>query len=267
MSNHIWKKISLWFWILCMTSISILPVVAEESQDTIALQPVYTDTPYVERAKEREYGSAYPIRMVKVQNETAIKNPPQSAAAILYYAQVQLGPEPSQFGILCDLQGDTKQLWVDRNGDGDFSTDKPYEIYKSDKYPGFNIYYAPVPLEFEVPFRYADHSYTVPLRLDMAYLVIAQNGFADYLYLRNRTWFTGVISTQDDLRVALVDANDDVIYNGPSDRIFLDTDYDLNFRDKEGKALKNLKSFKLKSQPRYKLDYTNCPESLILKKG
>lgn len=267
MSHRIRQKLSLWFGVLCMTGASLLPTLAEESQDTIALQPVYTDTPYVERAKDREYGSAYPIRMVKVQNEAAVKKPPQSAAPVLYYAEVQLGPGRFQFGILCDLQGDPKQLWVDRNGDGDFSSDQPYEIYKSDKYPGFNIYYAPVPLEFEVPFKHADHTFTVPLRFDMAYLVVSQSGFADYLYLRNRTWFTGVIPAQGDLRAALVDTNDDGIYNGPDDRIFLDTDFDLNFSDKEGKAIKNLKSFKLKSEPRYQLDFTNCPESLILKKG
>jgi hypothetical protein len=245
------------------------PVLAETlSSVEIALYPVHNDTPVFQRPKTRELGISHPVKMLKIRDNPIIKSPPDTSANVLYFGQVKLGYPPAIHGILFDLEGKTPQLWVDADGQGDYSSQIPQSLYKSDKYPGVNVYYAPAPLTFTVQYTFPDHTYQIPLRFELPYLIVAQAGFDDFCFLKTRTWFTGVIpGANDDIQIALVDTNDNGDYNDPDDLIFIDWNYDLNFTAKEGLPVKSCNSIKLPSNRKYKIDYTTAPETIILKKG
>lgn len=262
------KKYLLSFMIIPV-ALLLAPVSANEKTiSEVFLQPVQKDTPSFKRTPERDLGLQYPIRLVKIHDDLRIVLPPDIKANVLYYGNIKLGSPASEYGILIDLEGKDKNLWVDADADGNFNEESPYQLFKSDRYIGVNVFYSPLPLVFNVKYDFEDHIYQVKLNFDLPYLAVAQSGFKDFLYLRSRTWFTGIIeSSVASLQFALVDANDNGFYNDPEDLIFFDVDYDLNFNGKEEKSIKNQKSINLKAGVNFKIDYQSCPEKLILIKG
>ncbi|HEX3044864.1 MAG TPA: hypothetical protein VHY08_08910 [Bacillota bacterium] len=239
---------------------------AEEPSQEIILQPVNKDTPEFSRSKETEQGLKYDLRMVKIENNEQIKKPPVTDAKILYYGKVKLGNPALEYGILVDFEGAQKILWVDADADLDYSEETPLEIFKSDRYPGVNVYYSPAPLTFQIMYRFDINEYRVPLLFDLPYLVVARIGSTDIFYLKTRTWFSGTLSDNgEDLNIAVVDTNDNGIYNDPEDLIFVDHDFDLKYSPKEGTPIKKMKKIKLKSKKRFEFDYQYCPQKLLLK--
>lgn len=241
---------------------------AEEPSREVALHPVHRDTPYFDRAKGQEQGPEFRIKMVKIRGSASITTPPATEAYVLYYGQVKLGAPPVEYGVLIDLEGKEKLLWVDSDADGNFAQETSYPIFKSDRTPGFNFYYSPVPLVFKTKYTVGDHAYQIPLQFDLSYLLVAQSGSEDHFDLKNRTWLIGVLEEKgEELRIALVDANDNGSYNDPDDLVYIDEDYDLHFSQSEGKTVKKSGTVKLKSGTCFKIDFQYCPEKLILKKG
>ncbi len=258
------------FFYICFFSLAILCMMAfaETPGEEVALSPAQSDTPFFERSKKTELGVAYPIKMIKIRDNSLITVPPETPANILYFGQLKLGSPSVSYGVLFDLEGKDKQLWVDVAGNGDYSEVSPQQLYKSEKYPGINVYYSPLPLTFQVKYTYTDHTFEVPIQFELPYLMVAQAGFADYFYLKTRTWFTGTIrGNNDDIQLALVDTNDNGYYNDPSDLIFIDWNYDLNFSPEESKQIKSLRSIKLPSRLKFKFEYMTAPEKIILNKG
>lgn len=262
------KKGLLLCWLILVIGGFLLPVLAETPSVEIVLHPVHNNTPFFERPEARELGIPYPVKMLKIRDNPIIKAPPGTTANVLYFGQVKLGYPLADHGILFDLEGKTPQLWVDAGGQGDYSSQVPQALYKSDKYPGINVYFAPAPLTINARYSFPGHTYQIPLQYELPYLIVAQAGFEDFCFLKVRTWFTGVIpGNDDDIQIALVDTNDNGYYNDPDDLIFIDWNYDLNFTVKEGMLVKSGKSLKLPSKLKYKIDYTSAPEKIILKKG
>lgn len=253
---------------LIPVALVFIPVFASETTTEVILQPVQKNTPSFKRTSDYELGVQYPIRLVKIHNDLQIVQPPDIKANVLYYGVVKLGVPAVEYGVLIDLEGKDKNLWVDADADGDFTKESPYQLFKSDRYTGVNVYYSPLPLVFNVKYDFADHIYQTQLSFDLPYLAIAQTGFKDYFYLRARTWFTGIIETEGaSLQFAIVDTNDNGFYNDSDDLIFFDTDYDLNYSEKEAKQIKTQKTISLKAGKNFKIDYQYCPEKLILTKG
>jgi hypothetical protein len=166
---------------------------------------------------------------------------------------------------LIDFEASNKALWVDSQANKDYQNKPVYEIFKSDRFPGANIYYSPNPLEFEVKYQFSGHAYQTRLDFDLTYLIVARAGFEDYFRLSNRTWFIGSIQTGgDEQTIAVVDTNDNGVYQDPEDLLFIDSDFDMQFSAQEGNPLKKLKTIKLKSKERFKPDFSSLPEKLIL---
>jgi hypothetical protein len=262
MSRRIFFISILIFWIL------LTLVWAETPSEVILLKLAQNDTPFFKRSKDQELGVSHSIKMIKIRDNASITAPPDTPAGILYFGQVKLGSPPVNYGVIFDLEGKEKQLWVDSEGNGDYSKASPRQLYKSEKYPGANVYFSPLPLTFYVKYTYADHTYQAPIQFELPYLIVSQAGFADYFYLKTRTWFTGVIpGNNDDIQIALVDTNDNGNYNDPNDLIFIDWNYDLNFAGEEAKTIKTCKSIKLPSKLKYTIEYLTAPEKIIIKKG
>jgi hypothetical protein len=63
--------------------------------------------------------------------------------------------------------------------------------------------------------------------------------------------------------VAIVDTNDNGLYNDSEDLLIIDEDYDLNFSINESIVLAKTKTITLQSE-RWNIDYQFLPEKLIL---
>ncbi|MCL6590224.1 MAG: hypothetical protein K6U80_09755 [Firmicutes bacterium] len=258
-------RTGLWYGIVIL--VAGLGLAKAPAEETILLAPVQIDTPFFKRLEANEQGATYSIKMVKIREVSNIITPPVTTANILYYGEIKLGLPPVNYGILMDLEGKDKLLWVDSDGDRKYDGEKPYQLYKSDRYPGINVYYAPMPLLFKVKYMQAVNDSQITLAFDLPYLIVAQSGFNDFFCLKTRTWFTGAISAGGDgVRLAIVDSNDNGFYNDPEDLIFIDADYDLNFTVDESNPLKSFKSFRLNSTATYRIEYPATPDKLILRK-
>jgi hypothetical protein len=254
------------FRLLCLfTALILTPVYADETLLELSLQTVDKEAPSFERAEENALGKDYSLKMVKISNCPQIKVPPHTDATVLYYGVITLGSPVQSHGILVDFEGKNKVFWVDSDADGDFSQEKIYQIFKSDRYPGLNVYYSPEPVMFQVAFSLAGEDFKIPLQYNMPFLLISRVGHGDKFFLNARTWLTGSVEASgEEIRVALVDTNDNGNYNDPDDLLFVDQNYDLNFSAKEARKLKDIKTIQLKSKARYQLDLQFLPQKIIL---
>lgn len=243
-----------------------IPIFAQTPSEEVLLHPVQNDPPFVNRSKAYQLGTAFALKMIKIRDNPLIATPPATTANVLYFGQIKLGSPSIDYGILFDLEGKQKQLWVDGNGTGDYSGQTPQTLFKNEKYSGVDVYYSPTPLTFNVKYTYPGHTYQLPIRFELSYLRVTQDD-DDFFYLKIRTWLMGEIhGDNDDIAIALVDTNDNGNYNDPEDMLFIDWKYDLNFTA-EGNPIKSSKFIKLPSKLKYQIDYSAAPEKLILKKG
>ena len=262
------RKLYRWMFLFVAIIVYNTLLFADEIIQEVHLQPVHKDTPRFKRNKSSENGSKYQIKMVKVEGHPQIAVPPDTNAKVLYYGQTQLGIPPKEYGILVDFEAEEKMFWVDSDADGDFAEESPYLIFKSDRYVGGSVYYSPIPVGFRVKYTTGNITIERTIQFDLPYLVVVRAGLDDCLFLAARTWLTGVIvAGQDEYRIAIVDTNDNGIYNDPEDLLFIDEDFDLNFVEKEGKPLKRWKMLKFKTGEKYRLRFDCLPEKLILTKG
>jgi len=240
---------------------------ADDSILEVDLKPISKDTPIFTRSQEAENGVKYSLKMIKVSNEPKIKTPPATDAVVLYYGQVKLGFPANEYGVLIDFEGKDRQIWVDPKADGNFAAAPPVQIFKSDRYSAGNVFYAPTPISFQIGYTLGDHDYQVPVQFDLNYLFISRTSRDDVFYLINRTWFYGEITLDgEEIYFGLVDTHDNGTYNDPNDLIFVGRDSDLNFTAKTGQRVKSFTSLKSKTKVHYKINYSYCPEKLILTK-
>lgn len=251
---------------LLIISLSEHTGVAKSEKRTldIPLQPVHKDTPRFGSSNRPQPGNSYPIRMVKVQDNPLFKSLPDTEAKTLYYGEVKLGSPARTHGVLIDLEGEAKLMWVDSDADGNFAGETGYQLFKSDRVPGTNYYYSPSPLSFNVAFDLEGRRFESLLQFNLPFLEIVRTGYQDYFSLITRTWFIGNIRVDGtELRVGIVDTNNNGIYRDPDDLLMIDRDYDLNFTPKESSVLAKAKTIKVLSQ-RWEVSYEFLPEKLIL---
>lgn len=250
---------------LLLFSLTLQLIAAQNTANEILLQAVHKDTPSVERKKDRAYGPETSIKMVKLGESPNIKGVPPLKATVLHYGEVKLGFPQHTYGILIDFESQEKTVWPDSNGDKDYSTETSYDIFKSDRYTGGNIYYSPTPITFKINYVINGQDFSRDIQMDLPYLFIARAGSGDCFSLMTRTWFIGTFeSKKGEEQIAVVDANDNGVYNDPDDMIFLDRNFDMVFSRNEGKKIKSFNELQLKDG-KFKVDFSMCPVKLLLK--
>ncbi len=264
------SKRSFFSFILLSMIISILlenPATAVNPEKrilNIQLQAIHKDTPGFFRSEELTFGNYYLIRMVKIRDNPQFKSLPETEANVLYYGEVKLGSPIRTHGILIDFEGKDKLFWVDSDADNNYAEEPGYLIFKSDRVPGVNFYYSPTPISFQVAYEFEGHCFKSLIQFNMPFLAVARTGYQDLFYLTTRTWFAGNINTgENDLRVSLVDTNDNGIYSDSDDLLFIDRDYDLNFTLKESSILAKAKAIKIGAK-RWNVSTEFLPKKLIL---
>lgn len=252
--------------LLLVTLLLEYPATAEQDKSTmeIKLQAVHKDTPAFQRSDERIMGNPYLIRMVKIRDNAQFKSLPETEANVLYYGEVKLGFPARAHGILIDFEGKDKLFWVDSDADNNYAGETCYQIFKSDRVPGINFYYSPAPIGFQIAFDFEGRQFESLIQFNLPFLAVARTDYQDLFFLTTRSWFTGIIHTgETEIRVALVDTNDNGIFHDSDDLIIIDRNYDLNFAPKESSVLSKTKTIKLESK-RWNVSYEFLPEKLIL---
>jgi hypothetical protein len=184
---------------------------------------------------------------------------------VLYYAEAVLGKPQKIYGLLVDLEGEKKQIWVDADGDRDFAEETGYEIFKSDRYPGLNVYYSPMPLRFNLTYLIGDEEYRIPVGFDLPFLLVARAGYHDLLLLRTRTWLAGYLYLEsEEIPIALVDMDFNGCFNDPQDLFLMDTDYDLNFSAAEAVAIKKAAKLRIKRSRNVEIGFETVPQKLTV---
>ncbi|HHW12390.1 MAG TPA: hypothetical protein GXX33_05240 [Firmicutes bacterium] len=253
-------KIAVLCLVFLLLSLSANALTTEE----FPLHPIDKDRPFSLELKEDE-GQKCELRMVRVKGNAKIAKPPQIDANVLYYAEAKLGNPAKVYGLLVDLEGEKKQIWVDADADLDFAEERGYELFKSDRYPGLNVYYAPMPLSFNVTYKIADEEYSIPVSFDLPYLIVARAGYHDFLLLRTRTWLAGHLYIEDEeIPIALVDTDFNGCFNDPQDLLFLDTNYDLNFSAAESLTIKRAAKPRIKPGIKVELNFKAVPKKIIV---
>lgn len=230
----------------------------------IQLQPVHKANPGFNLSHKPKQAIPYLIRMVKIRDNPQFKSLPTTDASVLYYGAVKLGTPVRTHGVLIDLESNEKLLWVDSDADNNFAGEIGYPVFKSDRVPGTNYYYSPTPISFQVAFDFEDRRFENTIQFDLAFLAVARTGYRDYFTLTTRTWFTGNLHLEDlDLRIGIIDTNNNGIFGDSEDLLLIDEDYDLNFTPKESRTMAETKTIKLFSK-RWNVSYKYLPEQLIL---
>ncbi|NLW55907.1 MAG: hypothetical protein GX050_04710 [Firmicutes bacterium] len=261
MTNRLRRKIIVHGLIFLLLN---LTVNALTSKQEFPLQPVDRDRPFSLKVEE-EIGQRCELRMTRIRGNSKIEKPPLVEANVLYYAEAVFGNPPKTYGLLVDLEGERRQIWVDADGDRDFAEETSYEIFKSDRYPGLNVYYSPMPLRFVVTCHLATEEYSIPVYFDLPFLIVARAGYHDYLLLKTRTWLAGNLTLEgEEIPIALVDMDFNGCFNDPQDLFFMDTDYDLNFASSEAVEIRNISKLRFKRGSYQAISFSSVPKALTV---
>ena len=132
---------------------------AEKKILHIQLQPVHKANPGFNLSYEPKQVIPYLIRMVKIRDNPQFISLPDTEATVLYYGAVKLGTPVRIHGVLIDLESKEKLLWVDSDADNNFAGEIGYPVFESDRVPGINYYYSPIPISFQVAFDFEDRRF------------------------------------------------------------------------------------------------------------
>lgn len=185
-----------------------------------------------------------------------------------YTGYIVLGDQSQKFGVIIDIYGEEKRLYIDSDGDGSFAGE-PMTLLLNEWY-GIQIYtvIGPEPLELKV--KYHSQKEARPIQISVSGF-LNQPGVLikekPFLLVQVRTWFLANVSEDGyDKALAIVDRNNNGCYNDPEDQLFIDYDNNMSFNDNEAILLK--KGVRIKSgKTNLTLQWGPYPDKLIVRGG
>ncbi|MCL6590734.1 MAG: hypothetical protein K6U80_12355 [Firmicutes bacterium] len=183
---------------------------------------------------------AYWESLQKVELETggpySFRDLPKLGMKQPFMGAISLGDEPRKFGVIVDLWGEEKRLYVDTDGDGSFQNE-PWRPLLNQWY-GLRIYWveSPEPVELRVPYKDRPGQ-SFPLQILVSGMLNKPGPFfkeKPYLRVLVRSWFLGkIIEDGAGKYLAIVDRNNNGRFNDPEDGLYLDYNDDSFFADEE----------------------------------
>jgi len=203
---------------------------------------------------------------LKLGGQETFKNLPDLKMKKPYIGEIVLGEPAQKFGIIIDIAGDEKRLYVDSDGDGSFTGESWYPLLN--QWQGLQIYWVEGPEPIKLKVKYGANR--CPIQLDVAGVVNKPGPFYNekpYLKVVVRTWFLAKLPQNvGEKLVAVVDRNNNGRYNDPEDQLFIDHNDNGYFEDRE--MISRKKGLLLQDGKRkLKVDWDIYPEKLSLKEG
>lgn len=215
--------------------------------------------------KTSEYWNSLQRVQLEIGNLSQFKDVPKLGLKNPYTGSIELGDKPRQkFGVIVDIVGEEKRLYVDTNGDGSFMGE-PWVPLLNEWYGSQNYWIiAPEPIKLMVSYQAKpDQLYQIEIAVNG---VIIDSGFSQkikpFLLIEVRTWFLAkVIEDGAEKLIAIVDSNHNGRFNDSEDQLLIDYNDDSFFTINEGLVRK--KGITLKSgKQNLTVDWDVYPTSL-----
>jgi len=182
-----------------------------------------------------------------------------------YVGYITLGDSGQQFGVIVDIYGEEKRLYIDTDGDGSFKNE-PMTLLLNE-WQGLQVYWVIGPEPLEVKVKYKALNKVCPIYINVSGFLNPQSLFVKekpFLLVQVRTWFLAKVQEDGHEKYfAIVDRNHNGRYDDPDDQLFIDYDNNLYFSEKEAVARK--KGVRFKTANGYMTaDWGPYPEYLML---
>lgn len=171
-----------------------------------------------------------------IGGQKSFKDLPELAMKQPYTGYIELGDKPQKFGVIVDIVGNEKRMYIDTNGDNSFANEKWYPLLN--EWYGLEIYWArcPEPVTVQVPFNIQLEK-VFPIEIKVEGWLFKPGPFLKgkpCLYITVRTWFlVKLIENGHEKLAAVVDWSNNGRYDDPEDIFIIDSNDDSFFDETE----------------------------------
>jgi hypothetical protein len=263
------NKTCIYFWLIALLVSSGVAwaaksVLGEIQSGDYQLKAITNHMPSLHKKSEDYWNSLQRVQL-ELGNLDRFKDVPKLGLKNPYTGIIELGDKPDQkFGVIVDIVGEEKRLYVDTDGDGSFMgeawTPLLNEWYGSQNY----WIIAPEPIKLMVGYQ-AEPGTTYPVEIAVSGALIdagLSQRVQPFLVIEVRTWFlTEVIEDGAGKMMAIIDNNHNGRFNDPEDLMLIDYNDDSFFSRDE--ALQRKKGITVPSgRQKLKADWDVYPKSL-----
>jgi hypothetical protein len=234
------KKVKLCLWVIgtillfaCMVSAK-KPVMGIISPGEYQSVSITNHTPESRRGKEY-WDSRQKVDLV-IGGQEKFKDLPKLGMKQPFTGYIRLGDKPQQFGVIVDIVGNEKRLYIDTDGDGSFAKESWYPLLN--EWYGLEIYTveSPEPITLNVPYS-AKKNQNYLVEIEVGGLLNKPGPFfktKPFLDISVRTWFlVRLLEDGTEKLAAIVDRNNNGRFNDPQDAFYFDSNDDGYFSDNE----------------------------------
>lgn len=202
--------------------------------------------------------------VLELGNQGRFRDLPELGMKHPYTGVIKLGDKPQEFGVIVDVRAEEKRLYIDTNGDGSFANEPWIELlnewYGLERY----LVFGPEPIELQVIFN-SEPSRIQPIEIYVSGFLNRPGALIEeepYLMVTVRTWFLAELIEDGAVKLAaVVDCNNNGIYNDSKDALFIDYNDDGIFDNYE--AIFRKTGIKIEcGGVKLKVDWDACPLKL-----
>jgi hypothetical protein len=234
------KRTGIWLCgcLLLLTgfSWSRLPRLGQIEVAKYPMASIANHTPWGFKNAKKYWESMQQIKL-EVGNLKQFTNLPDLGMKNPYTGYIVLGDTNQKFGVIVDIFGEEKRLYIDTDGDGSFAREK-YTVLLN-KWYGAQLYWvmAPEPIRLNVRYRsWLDQ--TNPVEINVLGYIFKPGLLGKqqpFILVEVRTWFLAKLKEDGvEKLVAVVDQNQNGRYDDPQDFLFIDYNNDGFFSANEG---------------------------------
>lgn len=227
------------------------------------LFPIGNHTPGSFKSSKEYWESLQKVDL-ELGNTEQFKNLPKLGMKAPYTGYITLGDKTQKFGVIVDIYGEEKRLYIDTDGDGSFAGE-PMTLLLNE-WQGLQMYWviAPEPIELKVNYQSGK---TYPLQISVYGLLTPTGALVKekpYLRVQVRTWFLAKL-TEDGFEKlgAIVDFNNNGRFNDPEDQLLVDYNDNGYFSEDELINLKKGLSVN-NGKKKLKAEWGTYPDKIVL---
>ncbi len=236
------KKVKRCCWMIGMVLLlagivsakKVGPVTGIISTGEYPAVPITNHTPESRQGKEY-WNSRQKVDLV-IGGQEKFKDLPKLGMKQPFTGYIRLGDKPQLFGVIVDIVGDEKRLYIDTDGDGSFAGETWRPLLN--EWYGLEIYTveSPEPITINVSYL-AKNNQSYPVEIEAGGLLNKPGPFYNekpFLDISVRTWFLVKLNEDGNEKLAsIVDRNNNGRFNDPEDAFYLDVNDDGYFNDDE----------------------------------
>ncbi len=249
MIKNKWRYLILVFGVLLIwsnTGWAAKEQLGEIKPGIYSMAAISNHTPVIYK-KAKEYWESLQKVELLIAKPEQFKDIPKLGLKEPYVGNIVLGDKQQKFGIIVDIVGEEKRLYIDKNGDGSFANESWAPLIN--EWLGIQNYWvtSPEPIDLQVAYNSLSGG-TAPIQVFISGVLLKPGAFVKekpYLLVKVRTWFLAKVP-EDGIEkyMAVVDHNNNGCFNDPEDMLIIDYDDDEIFSLKE--AVKYKKGIKIR---------------------